>query len=121
MALLYGGAHLCSTAKNGGFRPGQYTGLNASSRAHVQAYFAGLEAECASYGDETYVIPQIGLSMTTGGIHGGYDAAVASGAMDEQVWDGSISHQLGASLRHSRRLKLVFRRSGGWLTACATP
>jgi hypothetical protein len=43
------------------FRPGQYTGLNTSSRAHVQAYFAGLEAECASYSDETYVTPQMGL------------------------------------------------------------
>ena len=27
-----------------------YTGLNASSQAHVQSYFADLEEECASYG-----------------------------------------------------------------------
>lgn len=61
-----------------------YTGLNASSKAEVTKWFAALEAECASYGDDHYIMPQIGLSMTHGG-GAGYDGAVASGHMDEQI------------------------------------
>lgn len=33
----------------------------------VNAYFEGLEAECSRYGDESFVIPQVGLSMTSNG------------------------------------------------------
>jgi hypothetical protein len=87
-----------------------YTGLNASSEAAVDEYMAGVEKECASYGDDHYVMPQIGLSMSD---HGkGYDAAVAAGEMDEQI--GWLARALQNTLRRPAYVRIGYEFNGAW-------
>ena len=87
-----------------------YTQLNASSEADVQAFFAGVERECASYGDDHYVLPQIGLSMSSGGQ--GYDGAVAAGQLDEQItW---LANALGTVLTRPAYVRIGYEFNGQW-------
>ena len=87
-----------------------YTSLNASSREDVQRYFAKLEEDCASYTDEFYTIPQIGLSMTSGGQ--GYDGAVARGELDEQIsW---LVDALQHTLTRPAYIRIGYEFNGDW-------
>jgi hypothetical protein len=87
-----------------------YVGLNASSQEQVQQYFEKLEEECASYTDEFYTIPQIGLSMTRNGQ--GYDGAVASGELDEQI--GWLVDALQHTLKRPAYIRIGYEFNGEW-------
>ena len=87
-----------------------YTSLNASSQETVRQYFAELEAECASYTDDFYTIPQIGLSMTRDGQ--GYDGAVASGELDEQI--GWLVDALQHTLKRPAYIRIGYEFNGDW-------
>lgn len=87
-----------------------YTSLNASSQEKVQQYFEELEEECAQYTDEFYTIPQIGLSMTSGGQ--GYDGAVARGELDEQIsW---LVDALQHILKRPAYIRIGYEFNGDW-------
>jgi hypothetical protein len=87
-----------------------YTSLNASSQTEVNMYFAAVEAECASYGDEHFVMPQIGLSMSAGGK--GYDGVVAAGLMDEQI--GWLASALQNVLQRPAYVRIGYEFNGQW-------
>ena len=89
-----------------------YLGLNATSKADVTRTFANLEAECASYGDDRYIIPQIGLSMTHGAGKG-YDGAVAAGQLDEQI--GWLADALATTLKRPAYVRIGYEFNGALL------
>ena len=86
-----------------------YTSLNRS-QAEVQQFFETLEEQCAKYTDDFYTIPQIGLSMTSGGV--GYDGAVASGELDDQI--GYLVDALQHTLKRPAYLRIGYEFNGQW-------
>jgi len=86
-----------------------YTSLRMT-QPEIEAYFMQLEADCAAYGDERFVLPQIGLSMTAGGQ--GYDDDVAAGKLDDNI--GWFATAISQQLKRPCYVRIGYEFNGQW-------
>ena len=88
-----------------------YVGLHESA-ATMRAFFQNIEDYCSQFGDDVFVMPQIGLHLTMAPHRAGGDCAVSSGASDAYV--ANFVDGLANVLKRPAYVRIGYEFNGPW-------